>query len=123
MAEEFKDNDESALALEIMDGRKCPNTKRQYMLKVEHFTKWLLAKHPDCIHDDEKKTINLGKVDKNILKQFFGHTCKKKDKNGIYLDPVEYHALQHVSGYKSAIMDYYSNMEVDFTEDNSKTLE
>jgi hypothetical protein len=52
-------------------------------------------------------------VDKTILKEFLGHICKKKDKNG----PVVFHAFQHVSGYKSAIKDYYSNMDVNVSED------
>ena len=115
MADEMDENDERALALEIMDGRKCLNTKNQYRLKVEHFRKWLEAKHPDCLRLD--KTIDLTKVDKVILKEFLGHACKKKEKDGSYKDPVVFHAFQHVSGYKSAIKDYYSNMEVDFTED------
>ena len=66
MADEINGNDERALALEIMDGRKCHNTKNQYRLKVEHFRKWLEAKHPDCLRSD--KTINLTLVDKGILK-------------------------------------------------------
>ena len=62
MADEIDENDESALALDIIDGRKCLNTKNQYRLKVEHFRKWLEAKHPDCLRLD--KTIELTKVDK-----------------------------------------------------------
>ena len=115
MADEIDENDERTLALEIMDGRKCLNTKKQYRLKVEHFRKWLEAKHPDCLRLDT--TIDLTKVDKVILKEFLGHACKKKERDGSYKDPVIFHAFQHVSGYKSAIKDYYSNMEVEFSED------
>ena len=81
MADEIDENDESALALDIIDGRKCLNTKNQYRLKVDHFRKWLEAKHPDCLRLDT--TINLTKVDKVILKEFLGHACKKKEKDGI----------------------------------------
>ena len=108
-------NDERLLAMEIMDGRKCSNTKNQYRLKIEHFRKWVEMKHPTCMNMDS--TINLVVIDKAILREFFGHICKKKDKNGTYLDPVVFHAFQHVSGYKSAIRDYYSNMEINLTED------
>lgn len=38
---------ERSLALEIMDGRKCLNTKNQYRFKMEHFKKWIRSKHPD----------------------------------------------------------------------------
>ena len=33
-------NGERLLALEVMDGRKCINTKKHYQRKIEHFTKW-----------------------------------------------------------------------------------
>lgn len=108
-------NEECLLALEIMDGRKCNNTKKQYQRKVEHFTKWVSFKHPTCMNEDG--SINLITVNKAIMNEFFGHICKKKDKHGVYLDPVVFHAFQHVSGYKSAIRDYYSNREVNLTED------
>lgn len=111
---------ERSLALEIMDGRKCLNTKNQYRLKMEHFKKWIRSKHPDCMNNDG--TIDLSRIDKTIMREFFGHICKKKDKAGNYLDPVVFHAFQHVSGYKSAIKDYYSNMEINMPEDVVKML-
>jgi hypothetical protein len=49
----------------------------------------------------------------------FGAYMQKKDKNGLCLDPVVFHAFQHVSGYKSAIKDYYSNMDLIFSSSNS----
>jgi hypothetical protein len=104
------DNMKGSLAIEIMEGRKFQNTKNQYWLEVEHFQKWLQAKHPKCLTEDG--TINLPEVNKVILREFLGHTCKKKDKSGAYVDPIVYHTFQHVSGYKSAIKDYYSNMDV-----------
>jgi hypothetical protein len=108
-------NVEGTLAMEIMDGRKCLNTKKQYRLKIINFQKWVLIKHPHCLNEDG--TLNLPLLDKTILREFLGHLCKKKDKHGAYLDPVVYHAFQHVSGYKSAIKDHYSNMEVNIAED------
>jgi hypothetical protein len=62
-------------------------------------------------------SINLGEIDKTVLREFFGHICKKKDKSGVYMDPV---VFQHVSGYKSAIWNLYSNMSVNVTEDIKK---
>jgi hypothetical protein len=108
-------NEERLLALEIMDGRKCINTKKQYQRKIEHFTKWVETKHPTCLNEDG--SVKLRVISKAIMNEFFGHICKKKDKHGVYLEPVVFHAFQHVSGYKSAIRDYYSNMEVNLTED------
>ena len=67
-------------------------------------------------------TVAPPQIDKAILREFFGHICKKKGENGNYLDPVVFHAFQHVSGYKSALKDYYSNMEFDMSEDIVKML-
>ena len=65
-------------------------------------------------------SINLGEIDKTVLREFFGHIYKKKDKSGVYRDPVVFHAFQHVSGYKSAIWDLYSNMSVNVPYDIKK---
>ena len=64
MAESDAANMEGSLAIEIMEGRKCQNTKNQYRLKVEHFRKWLQAKHLNCLNEDG--TINLSEVNKVI---------------------------------------------------------
>ena len=112
--EEEMENMESSLAIEIMDGRKSKNTKNQHRLKIESVKKWLHLKHPACLN--ESGSIILTLVDKTILKEFLGHICKKKDKYGNYLDPVVFHAFQHVSGYKSAIKDYYTNQEIKISD-------
>jgi hypothetical protein len=96
-------NEERLLALEIMDGRKCINTKKQYQRKIEL---------------NEDGSVKLSVISKAIMNDFFGHVCQKKDKHGAYLEPVVFHASQH---YKSAIRDYYSNMEVNLTEDILKS--
>ena len=114
------ENSESSLAMEIMAGRKCQNTENQYRLKVEHFRKWIELKHPLCL--DEKGAIDLDAVDRAILKEFLGHICEKKDKNGVYYDPVAFLAFQHVSGYKSALKDYYSTKEVKISGETEKML-
>lgn len=116
--EEEIENGESTLAIEIMNGRKCQNTKNQYRLKIEHFRKWIESKHPVCL--DESRAVDLNSVDRSILKEFLGHICKKKDKDGSYFEPVVFHAFQHVSGYKSAIKDYYSTKEVKISDEIEK---
>ena len=113
-------SDERLLALEIMDGCKCPSTKNQYRLKIGHLRDWIQTKHPECLNEDT--TLNLPQFDKAILREFFGHICKKKDQFGAYLDPVVFHAFQHFSGYKSAIKDHYSVMEVNMSADIVRML-
>lgn len=119
--EEDEENDkESDLALQIMGGSKCTNTRVQYARKIVHFSDWMYEKHSNCCNADRK--VILTSVTKKILKQFLGHICKKKDKNGAYLNPIVFHAFQHVSGYKSAIKDLYLNQEVEVSSDINKML-
>ena len=72
-------NDERVLACEIMDGRKCNNTKNQYRLKMEHFKQWVVTKYPTCMNGDS--SINLASIDKSIVREFYGHICKSICKN------------------------------------------
>ena len=65
---------------------------------------------------------SIPQLDKSVLREFFGHICKKKDKARAYLDPVVFHAFQHVGGYKSAIKNFYSNKEVIMSLDIQKML-
>lgn len=114
-------NSENSLAVEIIDRRKCENTKTQYSRKVEHFKKWINDAFPECINADF--ALNLTMIDTDHLRQFLGHICKKKDPKGEYLSPTVYHAFQHVSGYKSAIKDYYNNKNVKISEDSERMME
>lgn len=115
------ENDETDLAEAIIDGRKCENTKRQYQRKYEHFRIWMKEKYPQCIGEDGTM-INLAMIEKSHLVQFFGHICKKKSKTGQYLSPVQYQSFQHVSGYISAIKDYFGNQDHNLKEDIEKFL-
>ena len=81
MLEMEVENVESSLAVEIMAGRKCQNTKNQYRLKVEHLRKWIASRHPWCLN--ESGVIDLNALDRATLKEFLGHICKKKDKTGV----------------------------------------
>ena len=109
------------LADEIIAGRKCTNTKVQYGRKVEHFKKWISEVNPDCMSSDS--TLNLHLIDTSQLQQFLGHICKKKNAKGEYLSPTVYQAFQHVSGYKSAIKDYYSTKNVKFSLESGRMME
>ena len=118
---EEDDSSETNLAGEIMDARKCANTKIQYRRKVDHFRKWISDIHPDCINLDS--SVNLGMIETSHLKQFFGHICKKKTARGEYLMPIVYQTFQHVSGYKSATKDHFSNKDVKISDASEKMME
>jgi hypothetical protein len=105
----INDHEEMDLAEEIIDGRKCQNTKNQYGRKFEHFRKWKVTKYPECALTDGV-TVNLAIINKDHMHDFFGHICKKKN-GGNYINPVIYQTFQHVSGYKSTVKDHFSSSD------------
>jgi hypothetical protein len=68
-------------AEDIIDGRKCANTKTQFRRKFLHFEKWIRERYP------------------------------------MFINEVTYQTFQHVSVYKSAIKDYFSNGNVSVAAD------
>jgi hypothetical protein len=112
------DQEEMELAEEIIDGRQCANTKNQYRPKFEHFRVWVVEKYPECAQTDGN-AVNLATLSKKRLQDFFGHICKKK-KNGDYVNPVIYQTFQHISGYKSAIKDYFSTNDCEIKPEIDK---
>ena len=108
-------------AEEIIDGRKCANTKTQYRRKFLHFEKWIRDNYSMCINE-VTSTVNLLSVEKSHLMEFFGYNCRKKDRNGAFVDPTVYQTFQQVSGYKSAIKDHFSNGMVSVAADIEKML-
>ena len=104
-----------------MDGRKCANTKIQYRRKFAHFVQWVQQRYPACF-DDATASVILTAIQKSHLLDFFGFICRKKDKAGNFLEPTVYQTFQHVSGYKSAIKDYFSRGNVDLARDVEKML-
>ena len=119
MIADDEDNVEISLAVEILNGRKCDNTKSQYFRKYEHFRKWMIMKYPECLNHD-MTSVNHIMITKEHFLDFLGYICKKKDKLGNFLVPVTYQTFQHVSGYKSAIKDYFSNSGVVLSADIEK---
>ena len=55
---DMDENDEAVLAEEIMDGRKCANTKIQYGRKVDHFKKWVREVHPESLMSIPQSIFN-----------------------------------------------------------------
>jgi hypothetical protein len=89
----------------IIDGRLSAGTRRNYGSKVSYFLSWLKTNHPEFY--DNQNHIAILPVSDDCLKQFFGHVAQKKDDRGNYLQPTQWYAFETVSGYKSAIKDYY----------------
>jgi hypothetical protein len=66
--------------VEIIDGRKCANTKIQYFRKVQHFKKWICDFQPMRVDSDG--TLNLSSITTDHIQEFLGHICKKKKAGG-----------------------------------------
>jgi len=109
MASELQPN--NALGDDIIGNRLSNKTKTQYKRKACHFTAWMEQNHEEhttvtTLNGVESRKLVLESIDKNSMKEFFGHICKKK-RNNEYTVPNEYQSFQHVSGYKSAIKNHY----------------
>lgn len=105
----------------IIDERLSAGTKRQYRDKIKHFELWVERCHPELIDEDyeDEVSVQYQDIDSNILKEFLGHISKKRDKaaekNGdsfVYLDPVQLQSVQHVNGYKSALVDKFKGLGI-----------
>jgi hypothetical protein len=74
-------------AEDIIDGRKCANTKTQFRRKFLHFEKWIRERYPKCINE-VTSTVNLLSVEKSHLMEFFGYICRERNRNGAFIDPT-----------------------------------
>lgn len=102
----------------FVSGRICNKTKKQYKQKFDHFKKWVRLKHAH-VYSEENDTVDIEQLDSAILTEFFGHISKKRklkeeteENPYVYVDPVQHQSFQHVSGYKSAIINEFRNRSV-----------
>ena len=63
--------DEINVAEEVIDGRKCQNTKIQYRRKFAHFEKWIHKRYPSC-YDVTTASVVLLSIQKIHILEFFG---------------------------------------------------
>lgn len=108
-----------AQAQGILDQMLAPNTKAQYANKIKHFEEWIGLCHPECQATDAATgavTVVYERVTANILQCFLGHISRKrKPGTGIpyeYIDPPVLNSVQHVNGYKSAIVNQYKTRRI-----------
>jgi hypothetical protein len=77
-------NNNIELGDNIIDNRLCGNTKTQYKRKVKHFFDWINLIHPELLNEMEEVEYDnisikqLGNIQSDVFKEFFGHICKKK---------------------------------------------
>ena len=102
-------------------------TRHQYSQKFKHFKYWVQHVHPEYVVDDR---VVLEDFPTETMKEFLGHISKKrifKDETPsnpiIYKTPLEYQSLQHINGYRSAIVFEYKKNGIRVTEDMTRLFE
>ena len=121
MADQVVSNVE--FANRIIDNNLHLSTKRQYLTKMKHVYDWFKDHHPELCAPDELEELNVNLIattreGSEALKEFYAHVSKKRNKvDGNYLDPIVHQSFEHVSGYKSAIVNYFKSKRVKFSED------
>lgn len=129
-AEMNSNADNEAQAQDILDQMLAPNTKKQYANKIKHFEEWVEMCHPECLVDDAETgglAVSYELVSANILQCFLGHVSRKLKASGKrakgapyeYMDPPELNSVQHVNGYKSAIVNQYKVRKIPLDIDRS----
>lgn len=107
----------------ILDERLAPGTKKQYAAKIGHFEEWIAHFYPDLVDEDEDSesgtSVRYESVDAETMKEFLGHISKKQDRKAssperpfVYLEPVQLQSVQHVNGYKSALVNKYRTLGI-----------
>jgi hypothetical protein len=91
----------------VIETKICDATKVQYRRKVNNFKSWISREYPECIDLDHDE-INLTSIEPSMLRNFFADVCQKRRRDNSISSPVEYQSVQHLSGYKCAIKDYYN---------------
>lgn len=132
-------NDDLQYGEAICQQRTKENTKAQYKRKMIHFNNWCVKKRPHMVNNGEVLYDSLTADD---FKSFFGYICvkreKDKDKNkdtdndndndkdhdkGKDVNAVvKNQSFEHVSGYKSAIVDYYRANSIPFSSETTKFM-
>jgi hypothetical protein len=114
----------------ICNKRLCENTKGQYKNKSNHFLEWIEKTYPMFVNKKKKKNnkkwrcrVHLHLITAEIMKEFFGHICKKRNKktNEYLVNPKSkkplYQSYQHVNGYSSSLKDLYKKERVKMSDD------
>jgi hypothetical protein len=109
---------------EIRNNHLKENTKQQYLSKWNTFFKWISKQqaYRHLITNEERKEVDLANVTGPIYTEFFGYICRKRNKNGETIEPVEYDSYQNVSGYRSAITYIHKQRSIEFNKQGHKAI-
>jgi len=108
------------LGEKILRQRICDNTRVGYGRKVKHWKAWCRKHHAAVMLDDDDDNIDLTKITREMLIDFLTYQCVKRDKQGnpiLFQQKQKHQSYQHVSGYNSAIKDYYHEKRFKMSEE------
>ena len=123
MADSETNNMNMILADRIIDNNLHKNTKQKYSNKIKHFSEWFQKNHMElCISLDNNEldlvAIATTPGGYQAMKEFYAYISKKRNKDGSEKYPVEHQSFEHVSGYKSAIKNYFKSKRVQFSKES-----
>jgi hypothetical protein len=114
----------ASLAEDIIAMRLKVKTVKRYKTNVGDFVGYLQTNHAEsscyvAATDDAPHDVNLANVSPEEYKDFFGDKIIKRDRNG---NDIGYMSFEHVSGFKSAIVDLHKKRRVEMPTECKATL-
>jgi hypothetical protein len=105
-------SDESSIHSNILEKRKSRKTLSSYHNKWNRFQTWFATDSPAMVDDRNKIMVDtLNIIDATTYIRFFDYICLKRNATtGDLFQPTKYLSFQHVSSYKSAIKNHYSEV-------------
>jgi hypothetical protein len=109
---------EENLGDQYIDCRLSEKTKKIYKSKIVHFTRWIKWKHTE-FYDINNNEVKYSELTPTVLKDFIGDASLKRDRKAetsetpfVFVVPHKKQSFEHVSGYKSAIVNEYKNRSI-----------
>lgn len=104
--------DSAEFADSIRQNKLSQNTVRQYKCKAKHYVDWMAKEHSD---------VPITEPDAEILNEFFGYICKKRNRQGELVGCLQ--TYEHVSGYRSALKYYFKEHNVTLDKNCNDKIE
>lgn len=108
-------------AQSLVDMRICNDTKDLYQGRIRHFQQWLVENHPEGIDEGGQVAVPISIV---ILMAFFGYLSQAAHSRDqlqspadIPEDAVEPYSVSYIKGYRSAIVNLYTERMTRLSEE------
>ena len=99
-----------AIGEEIGRQRLSANTIKKYQAKINQFKEFVRVNYPLVYAD---RDVILADITPDSLLAFYGNICQRRNRQGELVRPLQFYAYEHVSGYRSAITEYYKMLRIE----------